>query len=416
MTLSDVASYTLTQRKQAKALESENSPPKKQNAFRSPNVNPASYKPIDVPLKQIRDAIPAHCFERSLFWSFAYLVHDIVLASALFYFASLIDQFQVNVYVKALLWTGYWICQGIVLTGVWVLAHDAGHHGFSDYKYVNYTVGYILHTLLLVPFHSWRITHAKHHKSTGHLSKDQVFVPMTRSEYLATRGLKSEAEAESAPDSIFEDSPLYSLYRIIVMLTAGWPAYILMNVSGQQYSKLYNHFTPSSPFFDERDYWDIVFSDIGIFGMLGALGYACQQYGLWTVAKYYIIPYLFVNGWLVLITFLQHTDPRLPHYRNSAFTFLRGAVATIDRDYGILNHFFHSIGDTHVAHHMFSTMPHYHATEATNVLRKVLGEYYVFDHEGIAKSLWRSYRECQYVDDDGDVVFFRKGRGDYAKI
>ena len=33
-----------------------------------------------------------------------------------------------------------------------------------------------------VPYHSWRITHAKHHASTAHLTQDQVFVPKTRKE------------------------------------------------------------------------------------------------------------------------------------------------------------------------------------------------------------------------------------------
>lgn len=32
-----------------------------------------------------------------------------------------------------------------------------------------------------VPFHSWRITHAKHHAMTCHVTNDQVFVPATRS-------------------------------------------------------------------------------------------------------------------------------------------------------------------------------------------------------------------------------------------
>ena len=33
-----------------------------------------------------------------------------------------------------------------------------------------------------VPYHAWRITHAKHHASSGHMTQDQVFVPPTRSE------------------------------------------------------------------------------------------------------------------------------------------------------------------------------------------------------------------------------------------
>ena len=31
-----------------------------------------------------------------------------------------------------------------------------------------------------VPYHSWRITHAKHHASTSHLTQDQAYVPRDR--------------------------------------------------------------------------------------------------------------------------------------------------------------------------------------------------------------------------------------------
>lgn len=33
---------------------------------------------------------------------------------------------------------------------------------------------------------------------------------------------------------------------------------------------------------------------------------------------------------------------------------LRGALSTVDRSYGILDYFHHHIADTHVAHHLFS--------------------------------------------------------------
>ena len=77
-----------------------------------------------------------------------------------------------------------------------------------------------------------------------------------------------------------------------------------------------------------------------------------------------------VNHWLVLITFLQHTDPLLPHYRAPEFNFARGALSTFDRellgDCGRLMAWFgatatHGISETHVAHHLCSKIPHYHA-------------------------------------------------------
>ena len=77
-----------------------------------------------------------------------------------------------------------------------------------------------------------------------------------------------------------------------------------------------------------------------------------------------------VNHWLVMITFLQHTDPLLPHYRSEEFTFPRGALATLDRNLlGDLGSFMgwigatatHGISETHVAHHVSSKIPHYNA-------------------------------------------------------
>ena len=77
-----------------------------------------------------------------------------------------------------------------------------------------------------------------------------------------------------------------------------------------------------------------------------------------------------MNHWLILITFLQHTDPLLPHYRSEEFTFPRGALATLDRSLlGDLGSFMgwvgatttHGISETHVVHHVSSKIPHYNA-------------------------------------------------------
>lgn len=44
------------------------------------------------------------------------------------------------------------------------------------------TLTRVFFSRLGVPYHAWRITHSKHHASTGHMTQDQVFVPPTRSE------------------------------------------------------------------------------------------------------------------------------------------------------------------------------------------------------------------------------------------
>jgi fatty acid desaturase len=112
------------------------------------------------------------------------------------------------------------------------------------------------------------------------------------------------------------------------------------------------------------------------------------------------VPLLVVNAWLVLIVYLHHAHQALPHYDSSEWDWLRGALATMDRDYGVLNYFFHHIADTHVL--LFSAMPHYHAMEATKAIRPLLGDYYKRDATPIAKALWRETRECVYVESMGD--------------
>lgn len=57
---------------------------------------------------------------------------------------------------------------------------------------------------------------------------------------------------------------------------------------------------------------------------------------------------------LVAITYLHHTDENVPHYDAKNWTFVKGAIATIDREFGFIGrHLFHGIIEYHVVHHLF---------------------------------------------------------------
>jgi hypothetical protein len=127
-----------------------------------PAAPPKAAPPFAV--ADIRKAIPAHCFERNTWVSLGHVAKDFAIAAALFYAATLIGHPAVPTWARYLLWPAYWFAQGAILTGVWVLAHECGHQAFSPSQTVNNTVGWLLHSFLLVPYHSWRISHANHHK------------------------------------------------------------------------------------------------------------------------------------------------------------------------------------------------------------------------------------------------------------
>jgi omega-6 fatty acid desaturase (delta-12 desaturase) len=54
-------------------------------------------------------------------------------------------------------------------------------------------------------------------------------------------------------------------------------------------------------------------------------------------------------------------------------------------------------------------MPHYNAREATLALRQKFGEDVILrDSTPIITALFRSWNDCVFVEDDGDVLWWRK--------
>ncbi|KAG8974640.1 hypothetical protein FRB90_009745 [Tulasnella sp. 427] len=198
----------------------------------------------------------------------------------------------------------------------------------------------------------------------------------------------------------------------------------------RSYPKWTNHFVPKAPLFAPHQTNDVLISDLGIFLWIASIVYSIKVHGFLNVFRIYLLPYLWVHHWLVLITFLQHTDPALPHYEASAFTFPRGALSTFDRVlmggpgiFGTITGWLcgtmtHGICETHVAHHLFSKMPHYHAWEARLAINKRLAE------EGMCvqgnPATWsealRVLQECKFVEDEGEVRFYKNAQGKAARV
>lgn len=104
---------------------------------------------------------------------------------------------------------------------------------------------------------------------------------------------------------------------------------------------------------------------------------------------------------IVMITYLHHTHPNLPKYTAESWTFLRGATATIDRDFGIIGtHFLHHISSDHVTHHLFSRIPHYYTREASEAIIPLLGNHYHGRGQFRYKDLQIAFRDCQWVEKD----------------
>ncbi|KAI9699263.1 MAG: Oleate hydroxylase fah12 [Candelina mexicana] len=388
----------------------------------------------DFTIKQIRDAIPAHCMERSGARGLAYVARDVAsLAITFLIFHNSVTPENVPSYAaRFALWSLYTFVQGLFGTGLWVLAHECGHQSFSPSKTLNDTVGWICHSALLVPYFSWKISHGKHHKATGHLERDMVFVPKDREQYASRMGYLVHELSE-----VVEETPIATALHMIAQQLLGWIMYITTNVTGHNQHERQsegrgkgksngffggvNHFNPSSPLYEAKDEKLILLSDLGLAITAGVLIAIGKNFGWANVAVWYGVPYLWVNHWLVAITYLQHTDPSLPHYEPHAWNFARGAAATIDREFGFVGrHLMHGIVETHVLHHYVSTIPFYHADEATEAIKPIMGKHYRSDVKdgpiGFLKSMYKSARWCQWIEpcegaEKEGVLFFRNRNG-----
>ena len=168
-----------------------------------------------------------------------------------------------------------------------------------------------------------------------------------------------------------------------------------------------------------------------------------QTYGWGNLLVWYGVPYLWVNHWLGMFSILflichdmvadQSTQSRSHTYSTqisplhttdpTGWNFTAGAAATVDREFGFIGRsLFHDIIETHVLHHYISIIPFYHAKEATETVKQVMGHYYRSNTEesaiGFIKSLWTSARWCQWVEPSAgaeglgkDVRFYSNRNG-----
>jgi omega-6 fatty acid desaturase (delta-12 desaturase) len=369
----------------------------------------------------VRAVIPLHCFERSIAHGFVTIARDMAVVAVFALVAYLLlDPVMPSVTADpvafvtwAVGWNIYAFWQGTALTGLWVIAHECGHGAFSSSKTLNDIVGYVLHTALLVPYFAWQFSHKKHHIRTNHLLDGETHVPSSAKGF----GVRPEGKLTgmaALADAVGDEA--FAGLQVVGHLLVGWPLYLLKNDTGGRRNAdgtrksgkdVLDHFRPSSKLFPERMQMKAALGTAGIFVVLAVLGWASTVYGVWAVANFYIFPYLWVNAWLVLYTWLQHTHLDVPHYDDAEWSWIRGALGTVDRPYGIFDWFHHKIGSTHVVHHLFSEIPWYHADEATIHVRNRLGPLHNYDARPWYQAMWQTARDCHFVESLEGVQYFK---------
>jgi len=385
--------------------------------------NPLDPKAPKLPSKgEIKAAIPKECFEKSYMHSMWFVLRDSLMAGALIYAtnAALSTEVPSNLFsAEALMWVAGWnfyaFWMGTILTGHWVLAHECGHGAFSPSQTFNDIWGFVMHQALLVPYFAWQFSHAKHHKRTNNLVDGESHVPTTGEENGLINGVRVSFYAawhEAMGDGAFAG------WQVFSHCVLGWPLYLMGLASTGRLAndgtflgegEIIDHFRPSSKMFPAKIRAKIIMSTLGVIASIGLLLKLSLDYGFLSVFLWYTAPYMWTNAWLVTYTWLQHSDPSVPQYGADQWTWVRGALSTIDRPYGIFCFFHHKIGSTHVAHHLFHEMPFYRADEATAAIKAFLEPkgLYNYDPTPWYKAMWRIANTCHYIEDIKGVQYYK---------
>ncbi|GAV77320.1 LOW QUALITY PROTEIN: FA_desaturase domain-containing protein/DUF3474 domain-containing protein, partial [Cephalotus follicularis] len=326
-------------------------------------------------LGEIRAATPKHCWVKNP-WSLSYVLRDVSVVFALAAAAVYFDNWMV--------WPLYWTAEATMFWAIFVLGHDCGHGSFSDSTVLNSIVGHILHFSNLVPYNGWRISHRTHHQNHGNAEKDESWVPVRG--YMIFEVFSSNYFVNYTP------------------ITFQW-----YRSPGKEGS----HFNPYSDLFAPNERKAVWTSTVCWIFVVALLVYSSFVFGPIQMIKLYAFPHLVLFiMWLDCVTYLHHHgyEKKLPWYRGKERSYLRGWLTTIDRDYGWFNNIHHDIG-THVIHHLFPQIPHYHLVEATMRAKPVIGKDYREPKTSgpfpflLFKILARSIGQDHYVF--GDVVYYQ---------
>lgn len=376
------------------------------------------WKDSDFPkAKDLRAVIPKDCFEADTKTSLKYLSVSVIGTTLCTMLGSrLLSVLSPTKIANLPFWMLYSTVTGTVAMGLWVLAHECGHNAFSKNKSIQDTVGFWLHSLFLVPYYSWQRSHAVHHQYTNHAELGETHVPEKGNEDRTDGSLRAREHFFNLLGKKM-GMRVWGTLQTTLHLLIGWPAYLMIGATGSPDRGMTNHFlpnpitTPAQPnkeLFPGNWKTKVLKSDVGVAAVACAVAAWTVRNGFSSMMALYGGPLVVVNAWLVIYTWLQHTDVDVPHFSSENHTFVKGALHTIDRPYdkldpwGLIDFLHHKIGTTHVAHHFDSTIPHYKAEKATEAIKKAYPKMYLHDPTPIPQALWRVAKGCTGVVQRGN--------------
>lgn len=335
-------------------------------------------------LKPVLDVIPAAAYDNPTWKGLAYFGRDLVMYGLII--AGLI--FLNNPFAVIALW----VLSAMVISGLFIVAHDAAHGALFSSKRLNRVIG----TIAMLPswhvYEGWTLGHNRiHHGYTVREGFDFVWHPYTPEQYAAM-------------------STLSRLRHRFEWSWFGAGAYYLREV---WWHKMIIGAPPARWAKTIRRDRTIVWSFVAVASLaLGALGWASSGSVvgiLWMILKVLVIPFLGFNFVIASFVHVHHIQPNIRWWKRREWTKWNGQMegTTVLRARFGLNFFFHWIM-VHVPHHVDMRIPMYNLELATDAMKEAFPGT-IHDEPLRFMDFVRNTRVCRLYDfDEGRWYTYRE--------
>jgi len=246
---------------------------------------------------------------------------------------------------------------GLMISLLFVVAHDAAHDSFTGSKTLNRVIARICYLPFLHNYNLWLIAHNRLHHQLTNLKGENSWSPLSKQEYDALPAWRQKLER---------------FYRS--------PAGICFNYMVERWWK--NKFFPYKRIIGENKsvYWmDFLLLLAYLAGYLGVLAYAgsvlIHTSATELVLLGFVVPFMYASFMVGMSVYLQHTHESIPWFATEAETKQMGRTeettmhVRFPQWYNLVSH---NVME-HTAHHVDPRIPLYRLAEAQKTLISVLG-------------------------------------------
>ncbi len=335
-------------------------------------------------LKPVLDVIPPEAYNNPTWKGLAYFSRDLVMYGLIIAGLIVID----NPFAVIALW----VLSAMVISGLFIVAHDAAHGALFSSKRLNRVIG----TIAMLPswhvYEGWTLGHNRiHHGYTVREGFDFVWHPYTPEQFAAMSTL---GRLRHRFEWSWFGAGAYYLREV-------WWHKMIVGAPPARWAKTIR-----------RDRF-IVWSFVAVASLaLGALGWA--SYGsvvgiVWMILKVLVIPFLGFSFVIASFVHVHHIQPNIRWWKRREWTKWHGQMegTTVLRARFGLNFFFHWIM-VHVPHHVDMRIPMYNLELATDAMKEAFPGT-IHDEPLRFMDFVRNTRVCRLYDfDEGRWYTYRE--------